>query len=124
MKNNFKNEDLKASIYRTYPSLVRDLHFNLYAKENIREALVISNRKLDVEEGIDQLIQFNNVFYGVSFFTDTRRAYTGNGKKISRHSPFEDVKYIEFPVNFEGTVKCGSFFLYGKTELNQITTIL
>ena len=104
--------------------MVRDLHFNLYAKENIREALVIYNRKLDVEEGIDQLIQFNNVFYGVSFFTDTRRAYTGNGKKISRHSPFEDVKYIEFPVNFEGTVKCGSFFLYGKTELNQITTIL
>lgn len=117
-------EGLKARIYRTYPSLIRDLHFNLFVKENIKEAIIVYNRKLDIEEGIDQLIQYKNQFYAVNLFTATTRAYIGRDKKVYRHTPFDNVQYIELPVNFKGSVKCGEFFLYGQTELNQITQIL
>lgn len=117
-------EGLKARVFRTYPSLIRDLHFNLFVKENVRDAKVVYNRKLDVEEGIDQLIQYNNKFYAINLFTDTTRAHIGRDKKVFRHTPFENVQYIELPVNFKGSVKCGSFFLYGETELNQIIKIL
>jgi hypothetical protein len=117
-------EGLKARLFRTYPSLIRDLHFNLYVKEKIQEALVIYNRKLDVEEGIDQLLLYNNKFYAINLYTDTARAHIGRDKKVSRHTPFDNVEYIELPVSFKGSVKCGEFFLYGQTELLQITKIL
>jgi len=117
-------EGLKARIYRTYPSLVRDLHFSLFVKENIEEAQIVYNRKLDVEEGIDLLIKFNDILYAINLYTDTKRAHIGREKKVYRHTPFENVKYVELPVNFKGSLKCGSFFLYGDAELNLIKKII
>jgi hypothetical protein len=113
-------EGLRARIFRTYPSLVRDLHFSLFVSENIKEALIVYNRKLDVEEGIDLLIKLKDKLYAINLFTDTTRAHFGREKKLLRHTPFNNVQYVELPVNFKGSVKCGDFFLYGETELNQI----
>lgn len=117
-------EGLKARIYRTYPSLVRDLHFSLFVKENIKEAQIVYNRKLDVEEGIDLLIKLKDILYAINLFTDTTRAHIGREKKVFRHTPFENVKYVELPVNFKGSLKCGNFFLYGDAELNLIKKII
>lgn len=115
---------LKARIFRTYPSLVRDLHFSIFLKENLKDAIIIYNRKLDIEEGIDILIQFNNKLFGINLYTDTVNSYIGREKKASRHIRFDNIQYIELPVNFKESVKCGEFFLYGKTELLQITDII
>lgn len=117
-------EGLKARIYRTYPSLIRDLHFNLYVKENIPEAVIVYNRKLDVEEGIDQLIIYNHKIFAINLYTDTARAHIGREKKVNRHTPFDNVQYLELPVNFKGSVECGSFFLYGETELKKIISLI
>lgn len=117
-------EGLRARIYRTYPSLVRDLHFSLFVNENIKEAQIVYNRKLDVEEGIDLLINLNDILYAINLFTDTARAHIGREKKVFRHIPFDNVKYVELPVNFKGSLKCGNFFLYGEVELNQIKQII
>ena len=117
-------EGLKARIYRTYPSLVRDLHFSLLVQEKIEDAKVVYNRKLDIEEGIDLLIKLNDILYAINLYTDTARAHIGREKKVSRHTPFDNVKYVELPVNFKGSLKCGNFFLYGETELNQIKKII
>ena len=117
-------EGLKARIFRTYPSLIRDLHFNILTKENIPDAIVIYNRKLDIEEGIDQLLYINNEYYAINLFTETSRARLGREKKEFRHTQFCNVKYIELPVNFKGSYKCGQFFLYGQHELQQIIKII
>ena len=125
--NNFSSEimeGLKARIYRTYPSLVRDLHFSLFVKENLKEALIIYNRKLDVNEGIDLLIKYSEILYAINLFTDTKNAHVGREKKVFRHTPFDNVNYVELPVNFRGSLKCGDFFLYGLKEYSQITQIL
>src|SRR6218665_3423978 len=48
---------IKARLYRSYPSLVRDLHFSLFLKENARESTqIIYNIELDVTIGIDILV--------------------------------------------------------------------
>jgi hypothetical protein len=117
-------EGLKARLYRTYPSLIRDLHFNLYVKENIPQAQVVYNRKLDVEEGIDQLLLYNNKLFAVNLYTDTARAHIGREKKVNRHTPFENVQYLELPVNFKGSLVCGPFFLYGQSELTKIVNLI
>jgi hypothetical protein len=113
-------EGLRARIYRTYPSLIRDLHFGLFVKENFAEAEVIYNRKLDIEEGIDLIIKYNSNLYAINLFTDTARAHYGRKKKENRHTRFTNVKYVDLPVNFKGSIKCGNFFLYEEPELSLI----
>ena len=109
-------DGLKARVYRTYPSLVRDLYFNKYVKENFSEANVRYNTTLDVVEGIDLMIEKNDSFYAVNLYVNTSRAYNARSKKRYRHTLFRNVNYIEFPVNFKGSLKCGNFFLYGNPE--------
>jgi hypothetical protein len=121
--NNFTaeiTEGLKARLYRTYPSLIRDLHFSAYVKENFDTAEIIYNRKLDVEEGIDLLIIYDGKYWGINLYTDTKRAHDGREKKENRHTKFDNVIYVELPVEFKGSVKCGQFFLYGEKEYKQI----
>ena len=112
---------IKARYYRTYPSLVRDVHFNKYIEERLgSRCQVIYNTKLDIEEGIDLMIVTRKNNYGICFFTNTRRAYTGREAKTNRHVPFDNVKYVEMPVNFQSSVRAGSFFLYGENEYNNL----
>lgn len=123
LANNFSNqilEGLKARIYRTYPSLVRDVHFSAFVKERLNGYHVLYNRKLDVEEGVDLMIYISTAYYGINLYTDTLRAHMSRKKKGNRHTTFKNVIYLELPVNFKGSDKCGDFFLYGNTELNLI----
>jgi hypothetical protein len=117
-------EGLKARLYRTYPSLIRDLHFSAYVNENFKTAEIIYNRKLDVEEGIDLMIIYEGKYWGVNLYTNTRRAFDGREKKENRHTKFDNVIYVELPVDFKGSVKCGQFFLYGENEYKQILKII
>lgn len=113
-------EALKARAYRAYPSLVRDIHFVHYVKENMRDSRVIYNRTLDVEEGIDFMIVKNDKNYAVNLFTSTARAIQARAKKENRHKKYDNVIYIELPVNFMGSYSCGKFFLYKEQEYNNL----
>lgn len=122
-KSNFNDEiieGLKARAYRTYPSLVRDICFNKFVQETIKGFTVTYSLELDINEGIDLMLSNENSHYAVNLYTDTRRAYTGREKKQFRHTPFENVTYIEFPVKFESSHKVGEFFLYGINEYNNL----
>jgi len=92
-RNNF-NEDImhgiKARAFRAYPSLVRDIHFNLYVKENLKEANVIFNPKLDYINGIDILIDYNDIYYGVNLYTDTIEARKYRKLKDDRKKSFSN----------------------------------
>lgn len=123
--NNLNRPDLESGIraraYRTYPSLIRDVFFNKYIEERIgTKCEVIYNTQLDVEEGIDLMIVTRRNNYGVCFFTKTKRAYQGRTAKTYRHTLFDNVKYVEMPMEFNGSVKVGDFFLYGEKEFNEL----
>jgi hypothetical protein len=127
-KNWFNSRDLsaqvlnglKARVYRTYPSLIRDLHFAKYLQNKISDSEIIYDMDLDIKDGIDLLVIKDNKINAINLFTDTRRAYKGRSKKVFRHKNYENVNYLELPVQFMGSNKVGEFFLYGNRELQQI----
>ena len=126
---NLNRPDLESGImaraFRTYPSLVRDIYFNKYIEERLgTKCQIIYNTQLDIEEGIDLMIITSKNNYGVCFFTNTRRAYTGRHAKENRHTLFDNVKYVEMPMEFQGSVKAGDFFLYGEKEFNELYNTL
>ncbi len=117
-------EGLKARAYRTYPSLIRDVCFNKYVQERIKGYTATYSLELDINEGIDLMLSSGEKHFAVNLYTDTRRAYTGRAKKQFRHTPFDNVTYIEFPVVFEDSHKVGEFFLYGEKEYNSLISKL
>ena len=116
---------IKARAFRTYPSLVRDVHFNKFIEERLGNlCCVLYNTKLDIEEGIDLMIATNKNNNGICFFTKTRRGYVGRKAKENRHVLFDNVRYVEMPMEFQGSVKAGAFFLYGMKEYNELYNFL
>lgn len=116
---------IMARVFRTYPSLVRDIHFSKFIEEKLNgKCQIIYNTKLDTEEGIDLMIVSPRNNYGICFFTNTRRAIDGRMAKKHRHTPFENVIYVEMPINFKGSVKAGHFFLYGQKEFCELYNTL
>lgn len=117
-------EGLRARVFRTYPSLIRDIYFNKYVRENLTGVKVRYNTTLDVAGGIDLMIEKDNSFFAINLYTDTSRAYYARDKKRYRHMPFHNVNYIELPVNLKGSLKCGDFFLYGNLEFLNLKKII
>lgn len=115
---------LKARVFRTYPSLVRDIHFVTMVKESACFEKVIYNMKLDIEKGVDMLIEQGNKLFAVNLYTKTYRAQIGREKKKYRHTSDERFIYVEFPVEFKGSKQCGDFFLYGSKELGQLKSLI
>ena len=115
---------LRARAFRTYPSLIRDVIFNKYVQEHIVGYTATYSLELDIIEGIDLMLSNEQKHYAVNLYTDTKRAYIGRAKKQFRHTLFDNVTYIEFPVVFESSHKVGDFFLYGEKEFNTLISQL
>ena len=111
---------LKARIYRTYPSFVRDVHFGMYLKYSGMFDDVFYNEVLDVEYGIDLVVKQNNKVAGLCLFTKTDNAQYARNKKEFRQKKHFEYECIEVPIDFKKCKKCGMFFLYGETEMREI----
>ena len=115
---------LKARLFRTYPSLIRDLHFCLFLKDSKKFDSVLYNTELDIQEGIDVLIGLKNQLFAVNLYTNTRNACSVRNNKEFRHNKSTKYNYIELPVDFNGSKKCGNFFLYGEREFSNVNKII
>lgn len=127
IKNTFSDDmllALKARLYRMYPSLVRDIHFNLYLKENLQDYLVIYNINLDMENDIDILIKREDICWALSLFTNTRRGKSGRKVKEKRHQLFNNIRYYEVPIDLSSCKTLGDFMLYGENEYKKILSII
>lgn len=113
-------EGIRARVYRAYPSLVRDIHFSKMLYEKLNDYKVIYNTRLDTDEGVDVMLKTESQYYGVNLFTNTSRAKASREKKSKRHTNFSNVSYLDLPVNFNGSKKCGDFFLYSEEEINEL----
>lgn len=114
---------LQARVYRTYPSLVRDVHFGLFLKKRLPECKIVYNIDLDIKEGIDLMIIHNNRYWAINLYINSSRAQIGRNVKEKRHIKFENVKYIELPASHKKN-KIGMFYLYGCDEFNLIKSTL
>lgn len=117
-------EGVEARLKRSYPSFVRDVCFNKYVKENIQGYTASYNLDLDIKEGIDLMLSDQSNNFGVCLYTKTKRAFVGRAKKQFRHTEFTNVKYIEYPVDFKGSLQVGDFFLYGEKEFHELLNLI
>jgi hypothetical protein len=112
---------LKARLYRSYPSFIRDLHFALYASESGNFEKVAYNEILDISYGIDLLVVYNKRFFAVNLYTNTQKAHFCRKLKQKRRNSRIHLNAIELPIEFSGSRLCGDFYLYGDRELSDLT---
>jgi hypothetical protein len=113
---------LKCRLYRTYPSLVRDIHFSLFIKEHTNETknnFVFYDKQMDLENGIDVGMVIKGKIYGVALFVGSERSYEfRKEKEKNRVKLFDNVNYIELPKIINHTNK--KIQLYDKEDLKML----
>jgi len=110
-------EGIKARIYRTYPSLVRDLHFGLFLKDKKYFNSVFYNVILDIEYGVDLAVTTNEgIKLGFNLFTKTKAAEYARSVKVYRPKKSVGFACYEIPLDLKNCKKCGDFFLYSEKE--------
>lgn len=113
----------KRRAYVSYPSIIRDMYFNLLLKENGLN--VIYNTKLDFDYKIDCLLEKDGRFYGIGMYADTQRGASDRRHKMSvakrLGTLFDNVKYIDLPI-IEGknVENCGKFWLYTQYHVDEV----
>ena len=110
-------ESIAARVLRTYPSLLRDLHFYLLVNEsNCFDAVRYSFKK-DYEEKIDVQILHNGKWYSVGLLLNSKRSLFYKFKKQFRHKQ-TDVLYVE--LDKSDCKMCGDYMLYTEHHIKQL----
>lgn len=107
---------LKARLKRTYPSLVRDLHFALLLSENQQIDYVVYHPEPDVRYGIDLLTGYSGEHFAVHLFIKTKRSFTGRNKKKTRHPVLEKLYTVELPLPPGKNQSVSKIKLYSKRD--------
>lgn len=101
---------------RTYPSLVRDLHFLYLLEESRNFDLVQYSMQMDYINGLDLKISYKGNLFFVSLFIDSTRGKYFKGLKKERHDYSQTVE-IEFNVDFSSMKKVGNIYLLNKSHI-------
>ncbi|MBW7674199.1 hypothetical protein [Chryseobacterium chendengshani] len=119
----YNYEGVKARLLRTYPSLIRDIHFYYLIKEsNLFEKVSYSLYK-DYVAGIDLIILHNDREYCISVYIGTNRGKSFKNKKTKRHD-YSNITEIELMVNFDTLNQVGNFYLLNKNHVENLITKL
>lgn len=112
---------LIARILRTYPSLVRDLHFYLMAHESGLFSAVRYSVGADFKEGVDIKVQHNGKWYNIGLYVATKRSLFYKSKKLFRHHPVDMIN-LELHPNEAHIV--GNFMLYAKEHIIKLFNMI
>lgn len=107
---------IKARMNRTYPSIIRDLHF-LYLLENSKLFDEVDySMERDYLNGLDLKINYKKQTYYVSLLIDTNRANYFKKKKIERHD-YSVINEIVFNVSFDSLSRIGNIYLLNQKHI-------
>lgn len=110
-------DGLIARILRTYPSLIRDLHFFLLARDCGHFSAVRYSADADFAQGVDIKVQYNGAWYNVGLCLSSKRSLFYKARKAFRHKPI-DIIYIELEQKDAKIV--GDYMLYSEQHINQL----
>lgn len=112
-------EGLMARILRTYPSIVRDLHFYLMALESGLFDGVWYSFDDDYHKGIDIKIMYNRKWHNIALMQNTRRSIFFRNKKKYRHfGKNSDVIVVE--LDKRKSRSCGDYNLYTEDDVKRV----
>lgn len=97
----FNPDAVKARVLRTYPSIMRDLHFYSLVKESELFKTVTYDALKDTQKGIDLVVGAGKQEYNICCYVATRRSREfREAKKNDRHAPQPNT--IELPLELDG----------------------
>lgn len=108
-------------VLRTYPSLVRDLHFYLMAKESGIFSDVHYSFKKDYYDKIDLRVKYQEKWYSVGLMLGSKRSMGYKFKKIFRHKP---VDTIDMELYEQEAQRVGDYLLYTQNHINKLIQII
>ena len=73
---------------------------------------VFYNVHLDIEYGVDIVINVHDHNYGLNLFVKTRAAQSAREKKAHRHKVDVGFPCFDLSIDMADCTKCGKFFLY------------
>lgn len=112
----FCRKGLEARIKRTYPSLLRDIHFLFLLKESGIFEDVNYSMKKDYYNGLDLSLKYHGILYHASVFIDTMRGSHYKNRKKYRHD-YQDVYEVELGVAFDSLTLVGNIFLLNRGHI-------
>lgn len=114
----FKKHGIKARLFRTYPSIIRDFHFYMLCFYSQKFQSVSYSVDKDYIGGIDLSIKYKGVGFSIALLVDTPRSNSFKKKKAYRHSntPVHEICVRINP--FESKFRVGNYTLYSEYHLN------
>lgn len=116
-------EGLKARVYKSYPSFLRDIHFGLFLTENADFKEVVYNINLDIDKGVDILVRDKGKEYAVRLYTNTpkarRKAYA---KSAIHEETLKKYIVIDLPITLSGNCsnKINNYCLYDERYMKRL----
>lgn len=110
---------IEARAKRAYPSMIRDVHLTALLKENGMD--VVYDESMDVNEGVDQIINYKGQKFYVHCFVKTKRSESARNMKDGRHE-FTG-KHIDLPLDLDArdvNTNIGDFRLYSKKHIDAL----
>lgn len=107
-----------ARLQRSYPSLIRDLHFYLMACESGLFDSVRYSFQKDYYEKIDIQVLLKDKWYNVGLCLGTKRSLWYKFKKQFRHRNQAKVIYVE--LHEDEAKRCGDYNLYTLEHIQQL----
>jgi len=113
---------LEARLRRTYPSLVRDVHFESLLRENGLD--VTHDPHSDVFGGVDHVIRYQGHVFYIHCYVNTRAGRYGRRLKNRRHD-FQGI-HLNVPMALDaGTSKsAGDFYLYSEKHVDYLLELM
>lgn len=113
-------DGIKARVFRTYPSLIRDFHFYLLCYESKAFDKVYYSLESDFKQGIDVRVTKNGVHYAVALFVQTKRSKEFKQKKYGRHQALT-MQEVCIEINpFDRTNYIGDYALYQPSHVKSL----
>lgn len=121
-KLNYENIELDLDgvgyrLKRTYPSLIRDLHFLYLLEDSKKFENVEYSMQMDYYNGLDLRVVYLGIEYYVSLFIDSSRGTYFKRRKKRRHD-YSGIIEIEFNLDFGGLDKIGNIYLLTKSHVD------
>lgn len=109
---------LEARLRRTYPSLVRDVHFESLMKE--RGLSVLHERDTDVCEGVDHVVMYKETTFRIHCYVNTKIGREGRKIKNKRHD-FHGIHLdVEMDLGGASAKRVGDFYLYSDDHIDYL----
>lgn len=107
---------IRNRLKRTYPSLIRDIHFLYLLDQSKKFEKVEYSMAKDYYNGLDIKIVYKGRELFISLFIDTKRSRFYKKKKTDRHD-YSQVEEIEFNASFSSLSKFGNIYLLNNNHI-------